>query len=99
MGYSLKIALENMLHRKNIPLVMYTDSHSLYGLCVSLTQTTEKRLLVDLNMIRKAYEKRDISRIVWISGQQNPADDLTKTGRRNGSLSKLVTTAVFTPTD
>ncbi len=40
--------------------------------------TSEKRLLIDLALLREAYEKRDISEIVWIPGNQNPADALTK---------------------
>ncbi len=38
--------------------------------------TAEKRLLIDLALLREAYENRDISEIVQIPGDQNPADAL-----------------------
>lgn len=48
-------------------------------------------------MIRQAYENREISKVAMIPGAKNPADALTKVGKRNGSLSTLLQRSRFTP--
>lgn len=62
-----------------------TDSFSLYGLVVSMYQTTEHRLQIDLVMLREALENREISSVIWAAGSENPADDLTKPEKRSGN--------------
>lgn len=86
-----------MTGTKNLDLVLITDSKSLYGLVISLAQTTERRLQIDLEILREAYERRDISNVVWIAGAENPADDLTKPDKRNGTLAKVISTSKFDP--
>ena len=76
IGYTVAHFMSELLMRK-VTLTLYTASQSLYRLCISLAQTTERRLQIDLTLIREAYEKRDITDIMWISGKQNPADGLT----------------------
>lgn len=96
VGYSIAHSLQEIYGRQ-IDLTLYTDSQSLYGLCISLAHTTERRLQIDLSMIREAYERRDITNIVWIEGKNNPADDLTKITRRAGVLSEVIATNRFFP--
>ena len=59
-------------------MVIYTDSRSLYNSLVSLNTTTEKRLLIDLYLLRQVYERWEIAEVRWIPIEQNPADALTK---------------------
>ena len=80
------------------PLRLYTDSRSLYHLAVSLTRTRERRLQIDLQVLRQAYENREITDIVWISGNSNPADSLTKQRRGNKILRDVVSTGKWSPT-
>ena len=61
-----------------VPMVIYTDSRSLYNNLVSLNITTEKKLLIDLYLLRQAYKRREITKIRWIATEQNPANALTK---------------------
>lgn len=68
----------NMVFNRLVPLKLYTDSKSLYDSLVRINSTTEKRLLVDLHMLRQSYERREISDVYWIPTGQNPADALTK---------------------
>lgn len=75
---------------KEVPLVAYTDSKSLYDALTSINATTEKRLLIDLQVIRQAYEYREITEVAWIPTDQNPADGLTKE-KANRALEKLMT--------
>ncbi len=62
-----------------------TDSRCAYHIATTLVTTRERRLMVDVHLLREAYERRDITKITWISGLINIADCLTKKNH-NGSL-------------
>ena len=66
------------LRLPTMPLVVCTDSYSLYKCLVKLGTTDEKRLMVDVLALRQLYERREIAEIRWISGSNNPADAFTK---------------------
>src|SRR5436190_23880544 len=61
-----------------IPTIICTDSLSLYECMVKLGTTKEKRLMIDIMAIRQSYERRELSEIRWINGNDNPADAMTK---------------------
>lgn len=63
---------------KRVPLRIFTDSLSLFESLTSLNTTSEKRLLIDLSILRESYERREIADVFWIPGDQNLADGLTK---------------------
>jgi len=98
MGYGfdcacvLKHTLDNMLNAA-VPIVIYIDSFPLYECLVKLGTTNEKRLMIDLMIdlmaIRQAYERREIAEIVWIKGNHNPADSMTKHSGNN-ALSHII---------
>ena len=46
-----------------IPIVIYTDSFSLYEYMVKLGTIKEKRLIIDIIAIRQSYERRELSEI------------------------------------
>ena len=77
-GAAIKTTVEKILGLKKLPLTVYTDSKSLYKCLVKLGTTQEKRLMVDIMYLRQAYECRQITEIVWIDGNFNPADVMTK---------------------
>lgn len=92
LAYVIRETLRTVTQRLNlppIPLVVCTDSYSLYDCLVKLGTTTEKRLMIDLQARRQSYERGEISEIRWISGEGNPADSMTK-GKANRALEKLV---------
>lgn len=72
-----------------IPLVVCTDSKSLYDCLVKLGTTSEKRLMIDIMSLRQSYEAREISEVRWINGKDNPADACTKR-TPNTALARLV---------
>ena len=78
-GYTLKHDLEHMSTRK-IPLLMYTDSDSVFKVIIKNSMTTERRLMTDLEAPRQAYSAREISDIGWVCSADNPADGFTKQG-------------------
>jgi hypothetical protein len=78
IGVAIKTTIQNILQSKQLPLVLCTDSKSLYECLVKLGTTQEKRLIVDLICLRQSYERREIAEIKWIEGGSNPADAMTK---------------------
>lgn len=76
---------------KPLPLVICTDSKSLYECLVKLGSTQEKRLMIDLMALREAFERKEINEVKWISGNSNPADAMTK-AKPCAALSNLVNT-------
>jgi len=103
-GYDISVAIKSTLdlilqhHRignggtdVGIPLVLCTDSKSLYDCIVRLGTTQEKRLMIDVMGLRQAYERKQISEVKWIAGGSNPADAMTKS-KACDALEKLITT-------
>ncbi|EED13482.1 hypothetical protein TSTA_097380 [Talaromyces stipitatus ATCC 10500] len=76
---SIKSTTTQLLHlTKPLPLVICTDSKSLYECLVKLGTTQEKRLMIDLMYLRQSYERQEIAEIKWIDGESNPANAMTK---------------------
>jgi len=71
------------------PIIVYTDSYSLYECLVKLGTTKEKRLMIDIMALRQSYEHREITEIRWINGKDNPADAMTKS-TPNKALEKFI---------
>ena len=59
---TLRIITER-LSIASIPLVIYTNSYSLYECLVKLRTTKEKRLMIDIMALRQLYERREIIEI------------------------------------
>ena len=78
IGAAIKSTIQNILGINQLPMVLCTNSKSLYDCLVKLGTTQEKRLMVDLMCLRQSYERREITEIKWISGGTNPADAMTK---------------------
>jgi hypothetical protein len=74
-----------------IPIIIYTDSYSLYEYLVKLGITKKKRLIIDIIAIRQSYERRELQEVRWINGDNNPADAITKT-KPNLSLETFINT-------
>jgi hypothetical protein len=78
----LKHTLNNMLNAA-ILIIIYIDSFSLYECLVKLGTTNKKHLMINLMAIQQAYECREIVEIVWIKGNHNPANSMTKHNGNN----------------
>jgi hypothetical protein len=90
IGASIKATIEKILNI-DLPLVLCTDSKSLYDCLVKLGTTQEKRLMIDVMCLRQAYERREITEVKWIDGNTNPADSMTKSKASN-ALKQLIDT-------
>lgn len=92
-GFDIATALKGTIDQilqTQVPLILYTDSKSLYDCLVKLGTTTEKRLMVDVMCLRQAYERRQIMEVKWVDGNSNPADSMTKGTKNNQALARLV---------
>ncbi len=89
-----RLALTGLVTIK-VPIVICTDSLSLYECLVKLGTTKEKRLMIDIMALREAYERGDLDDIRWIDGRDNPADSMTKAGA-NACLDTLIDTNKLT---
>jgi hypothetical protein len=69
LGIDMAIAMSStfaqitkQLRISNFPVVVCTDSYSLYECMVKLGTTKEKRLMIDIIAIRESYERRELSK-------------------------------------
>ena len=90
IGAAIKSTVDKIL-QVNLPLILCTDSKSLYDCLVRLGTTQEKRLMIDVMCLRQAYERRQVTEVKWIDGETNPADAMTK-GKPCTALSQLIDT-------
>ncbi|KAI1002055.1 hypothetical protein K3495_g6147 [Podosphaera aphanis] len=75
----LKTTIEQILDlNEPLPLILCTDSQSLYDCLVKLGNTQEKRLMIDIMSLRQSYEWHQITEIRWIDGRSNSVDAMTK---------------------
>jgi hypothetical protein len=95
-GVDMAIAINTTIRMINeqlgfpqTPIVVCTDSYSLYECLVKLGTTEEKRLMIDIMALRQSYERREITEIRWIDGKDNPADAMTKS-TPNKALEKFI---------
>ena len=76
-AYTLKHDLKNIL-RKDLNIVLFTDSRCLLDTITRLSSTSEKRLLIDISAQRESYCAGDIHNIKLVSSEYNIANSLTK---------------------
>src|SRR5580692_7050629 len=56
VGAAIKGTIEKVMKLESLPLILCTDSKSLYECLVKLGTTHEKRLMVDIMCLRQSYE-------------------------------------------
>jgi hypothetical protein len=79
------------LNQPEIPLVICTNSYSLYECLVKLRTTQEKRFIIDILALWQLCKHKKIAEIRWIYNRDNPANALIK-ATANSSLKHLVST-------
>ncbi len=62
VGSVLKATLTKMLGNP-IPLILVTDSKSLYDCLIRLSIIVEKRLMINVMALRQSYERREITEV------------------------------------
>ena len=94
LGFVIKQTLATICKRIHLPkitLILCTDSYSLYQCLVWLGTTSEKRLMIDIMALKQLYERREIEKMRWVYGKDNPADAITKASP-NSVFQKIILT-------
>ena len=91
---TIKIITEQ-LDLPNIHLIVYTDLYSLYKCLIKLRTTQEKRLIIDIIVLRQSYERQELFKVRWINGQDNPANAIIKSSP-NKALETFIKTNSLT---
>lgn len=45
---------------------------------IGISKPSERRLMIELSVMRGSYERREIEEVFWITADQNPVDTMTK---------------------
>ena len=78
-----KTFLCELLHIEDsskIPVICKTDNSGMYDCTHSSTQALDKRLRIEISILREMLSKREIDEIIWIPTDCQLADSLTKRG-------------------
>ena len=68
----------------------HTDSNQLYDAGHSLKLIEDKRLRIDLGLLREMMDRKEIARINWVEKGQQLADSLTKIGASSARLLEVL---------
>jgi hypothetical protein len=97
-GVDIAVAIETIIDKitdrlrlPKAPVVICTNSLSLYECLIKLETTKEKKLMIDIIILRQTYERQKVFDVRWIDDNNNPADAITKAGP-NRALEQFVTT-------
>ena len=78
--------------KSNFPYIeCRTDSRSLTENLQSLKPLEDKRLRVDIAVIREMLRKGELKRVTWIAKEHQLADPLTKKGASCQKLLQMIT--------
>ena len=81
IAYTISTTLRMIINQLNlltIPMIVYIDLYSLYKCLIKLRTTKEKRLMIDIIALQESYKHRELYKIRWINGLDNPIDTITK---------------------
>jgi hypothetical protein len=74
---------------RHVPLLLMTDSRSLFKVIVNHKKTEEGRLMLYVYSVREAYRCREIDKLALIRSEYNVADALTKIDGNDALLRML----------
>ena len=71
-------------------ITCYTDSRQLFEAVYSIKQITDRRLRIDISLLKEMLERKEIGSIVWIETEKQLANCLTKKGASTAGLLKVL---------
>ena len=81
MAIIINIIIRMITSQLGLPptaIIVCTDLYLLYECLVKLGTTKEKHLMINIMVLCQSYEQREIAKVRWINGKDNPADTMTK---------------------
>ena len=87
--YAKQLVGEFHLNSMNSPVIMITDSKSLFDASNTTSLISDRRLRVEMSSIREMKEEGEID-IKWVKGEAQLADVLTKKGASSQQLMKVL---------
>lgn len=85
----MKIAIEE-LTRKPIKISIFSDNHSLIDASHTTSQLENKRLQIDVGILREMLDRKEIEELRWIDTKHQIANALTKAGAPTDYLLKVI---------
>jgi hypothetical protein len=70
----------------NLPIVMRTDNNNLAQSAYSTKMVSDKRLQMDISLLREMLEKEELKAVEWVPTEGQLADCLTKKGASSRKL-------------
>ena len=89
----LKLTLEEMLcfqHEQSISISVISDNKSLVDAAHTSTSIENKRLQIDVSILREMIDNKDIQQFRWIETKYQVANALTKNGTPSDYLLKVL---------
>ncbi len=81
-GFDNAFVAKEMLREilgENLPIDGIVDSRTLFNVVAKNSSTLEKRLQIDVHSLRESHDRGELRYLAWAPGEENVADELTKT--------------------
>ena len=79
-----------------VPIIAFTDSKSLVDAVYSTSLVENKRLRCDIGQLKEDLSENNIESLIWVPGEQQLADCLTKRGASGVKLLNVVQRGIMT---
>ena len=88
-GILKEILLDSQDRPPQYSIECRTDSHQLYDAVYSIRPVSDKRLRIDVAVLKEMIERKKVTQIKWIDKKYQLADSLTKRGASSHNLMRV----------
>nr|XP_039255142.1 uncharacterized protein LOC120332004 [Styela clava] len=82
--------MHRAINLEKLPIEIVTDNRSLHDAIKSIKQVQDRRLRIEVAMLKEMMSNKEITRIRWCNSEQPLADNLTKKGSSSSSLLDII---------
>ena len=82
----IKHIINELVNDVTLPIVCYTDNKSLVDVLDSKKNVDDKRLRIDLALLKEMLQNKEVASIQWVSTSGQLANCLTKRGASPAQL-------------
>ena len=94
-AYTLRLELEK-LHNRQIPLQLFKDSKSVFYVINQCKTMTKKRLMIEIQSVRKGFDENETSNLGLVASEYNAADSMTKVKKSVPPCSSILISKIRT---